>query len=235
MKTKKNLLAIAFTIAISLTMLTILTGCFKLGKEEINLSQSNNDDDEFSERGHKRRWIDVPIDEELNFEDEVIDIIDELDEMGTNDNDYDLYLDNDIREITKFYSLDNLEIDDYRLYSASITPSVFLFNFVLVDSDSIDDGSICIQIYRPEQFPGVDLFEDALKQIQETDTILERESSYFLSEDGLLYEEAPRLISARLDDTFFSIQLSDGISSYEYMRDLAFQVIETAELIEVSE
>jgi len=52
-----------------------------------------------------------------------------------------------------------------------------------------------------------------------------------LTEDGMVYSANVNDIIARLDNTWFFIRASDNFNSYEFMRDLALEVIATSELV----
>ena len=236
MKNKKNLFPIFISLSITLA---ILSGCSGTG----NKNSSKTEIEEEYKRGYYVNWVDIPVGDEQSFEDEVVGIIEDYQDMDEGDEDYGLYSGNEIENISKFYSLDKLQLDGYELYSASVSSEVFLFYFAPIEvmqkhtDDIIVDGSfITIQIKRPEQFTVVDRFQDVIEQIEATDKVLEREQSYYLSEDGILYEEEAMLIYAKLDDTIFSIQLISELGrNYEYMRNLVFQVIESASEVNVEE
>ena len=227
MKTKRTFFAIIIAIAMALAA---LSGCSETGNEEINSFQSDTseeDSTEVREYGHAMKWVEIPVDDEQDFEDEIIDIIDEFQDMNEHDEEYDLYSHNEIDNISEFYCLDDLEIEGFKLYSSFITPAIFIYNFSLVDS-TINDGSICIDILRPEQFPGVDLFEEAVEEFQE-------KGQGHVTEDDMLYIEEAGLLIARLNDTILEIQTTTQLRNYEFMRDIALQIIETATPVDVEQ
>ena len=54
-----------------------------------------------------------------------------------------------------------------------------------------------------------------------------------LNEDGMLYINKFNTIIARIGNTSFHINAPERLGTYEFLRNLALQVIETAELVDV--
>jgi hypothetical protein len=232
-----------FLVTVIITaMIMTLNGCSS--NAVIDLAQSNTlEKDNFvgiSERNPHYEWIYMLVDDELNFKDKVCKMIDESKRINIRDENYFLYLDNNISDISKFYCLENLEIDGYKLYSVNISRGVFLFRFAPVeklegDPDYIfvDDSFIPIQIERFERHnTSLDPLEDVLEEFQ-------RRGQGVLTEDDMVYVEKSGYIFARLGDTIFNIRVPyfdvldpDKSANYEILRDLAFQVIEAAELVQ---
>ena len=137
MKTKRKHLIVIVAITI---LLTLLAGCIVANNDEMAELPSN--EYEIGNRGHGWNIIDITYHEyNQNFRDEVFAMINKAQNMSEEDEDYYVYSINRVSAISKFYCLDNLEIDGYKLYATFITPSVFAYRF---DSINCYIGSILL-------------------------------------------------------------------------------------------
>ena len=135
-----------------------------------------------------------------------------------------------ISEISEFY-FPNVEIDGYKLIAVDVFGGVIIFYYVPLEVEPYHDeffmdSSSPIVIHVRRQDNDIDVFGVATEQAA-------REGWGRLTEDGMLYAAKHASIDARMGDTSVRIDVPEKLNSYEYLRDLANQVIKTAELVDV--
>jgi hypothetical protein len=143
-----------------------------------------------------------------------------------------------VEEMPAFYSLDNFKIDGYKLYHANITEGSILYRFVPEEEFgdeyvvSLGGNNILLTIKRWEWWEP----NARGNNICALDPIAAHARNPqwgSLTADNMLYNVNE--ITAQLGDTVFSIQVPARFVNYgyEYLRDLARQVIDSAELVDV--
>ncbi|MDR2532138.1 MAG: hypothetical protein LBC82_04775 [Oscillospiraceae bacterium] len=136
------------------------------------------------------------------------------------------YKANKISEITEFY-YPTIKFEGYELYSVAIFDGVFIFRYVPLEFVG-DDTSILLDIADVIEISirRFDQFRAEAKQAQ-------NEGWGYLSEDGMLYAEEYSNIVAQIGNTTVRIDVPKKFNSYEFLRDLAFRLIETSEVVDV--
>jgi len=246
MKNKK-----AFIIVFALSVfLATLCGCSKVSVLEKNDAQNEDvikgtrENNEQEERVITRRPAPLSIksEDDFNLKNEIVNhiytsknAVTVEESINAEDETYHLYSQHKVSSIPKFYSLDSLKIDGYKLYHVNITLGAFLFRFVPTDElndervVSLGENNILISINRWEHF-NEETADDPLKIVLEQAT---SQGWGYLTEDDMLFAPGKGDISAQLGDTIFQIRVPKELDNYDYLRDLANQVIATAELVNV--
>ena len=150
---------------------------------------------------------------------------------------------NKVSEISQFYNIDNFKIEGHELSSVAIYESAFNFRFTPIGVPEARNNSnldfILVSIDRhdySELHYNSDPFESILKAF-------EGQSHIYLTDDGVIFFDGiSKSVEARLGDTTVGVDLSYSKShtaergkEYEYLRDLAFDVIKNAELVTVKD
>jgi hypothetical protein len=133
------------------------------------------------------------------------------------------YRSNKIPEITEFYS--PIEIEGFVLSSVSISEHGFAYYYYPVDMDK--DATLFFHHI------GIEIVIERLKSraVLATLTEIATVNNSTLTEDGFVYD--PGNILAPIDDAIFRISIPVSLDTPDFLRDLALQVIETAELVTV--
>jgi hypothetical protein len=225
--TTKYFTKVVLIVTISLM---ILSGC----------SKNNNSSDTNSDCALSYLPFSIQVNKESNINDEIIRHIfySKTIVEGKEKNNDSLYLRNRISEIKEFYNLDKIKSDGYELYLVTITGSGFSYYFVsTVDLKSAEEHNnllngeiITICIDRPSGWDNTsdleEVFEIRLKQA-------ENQGWGYLTEDNMIYSEENGDIFSRMNNTMIAISVPKKLNKYEYLRDLAFEVIKNAELVNV--
>jgi len=154
------------------------------------------------------------------------------------DHDYRKYSLQKVSDLTEFYNLENFKIAGYQLDSIVIFVDGYVFQFIPIESLNNDDfimrssSVVSISMPRLENTVGSPTAEELLRVWTNQ---AETQGYGYLTEDNMLYKEYHSSISTIMGDTVLYITVPDYLNTYEYLRDLAFQVIETAELVNVAE
>ena len=201
---------------------------------------------EESGQGHRHGpslWIDVTPGGDLSFREEVMSRHNTARMITADSENYTRYSENELSKMSEFYCLANVNFDGFELKSASISPEVFFFSFSAVEPD--DYGYINIHITRPEMCGNADeVFDDYLSQIRESIELTKEwegaKQYYKIDESGMLYSgyhgsSESGLLFAKIGNAVMDIQtFATAIGSdYTTLRDLARQVIDSAELVQV--
>jgi hypothetical protein len=143
---------------------------------------------------------------------------------------------NKVGDIYKFLYF-AVKIEGYELYCVLVSEASLSYRYV--PTEKLDDfrnekaflsmsPNINIKIYRQDWFDNAEVAGTMKPKINEWGD---------LNEDGVVYFEESRVMISQMEDTILSIILPDyGVSDeekkndYEYLRDLAFEIIETSEL-----
>jgi len=136
---------------------------------------------------------------------------------------------NEVASLDEFYFVD-VEIKGFELMSISIAGHGVFFYYW--DMESISAGGVrslenrvSVNVRREVHgFSRDEHWQGLTEQLM-------RHHGGILTEDGMLYTAALNDIVARIDDTIFSIRVPSRLNDYEFLRDLALEVIETAELV----
>ncbi|MCL2079843.1 MAG: hypothetical protein FWH17_08400 [Oscillospiraceae bacterium] len=204
------------------------------GGEE-NTSANSNQTDEHREGIQIRmsQWVEVPVGRD--FVPEVLKAIEASKTMGDDHEDYFLFSLNKLQEITEFYSLEKTYIEGYALGTVYVNGTNFIYIY-LSDKNEITETtyisnriviSIARQDWVNENLPDTDLLRHALES--------QHPGNARLTEDDLLYFDNSLIIEARLGGTTVALQ-PQGIgtnASYEDLRDLILNIVETAKLVTV--
>jgi hypothetical protein len=136
---------------------------------------------------------------------------------------------NRISEITEFY-FPVLEIPEFELIRISMGSAGFIFHYAPIDKSVVcpyyyDEIGIEVKISRPD-FELPRTFE----QFVEINGLL-------LTADGFAYDEWSNLcaIDGEINGVHFTVTSSQAFADYELLRDIALQIIDTAELVDVEQ
>jgi hypothetical protein len=138
---------------------------------------------------------------------------------------------NRVAEITEFY-FPSIEIEGFELHNAAIFDSTLIFTYAPLNTtrDVVSIvPTIRIFVGRPEwdRKQGGDIFHDTVRESVESGFGRLTESGMMYAEDGLIF--------ARLGDTTLRIDVPAELNRYEFLRDIALQIIDTAELVDVEQ
>jgi hypothetical protein len=243
MKTKNTLLAI--TVITSILLIT-LCGCSS-STNEINPAQSA---DNYGEALDSYAPLQINVNAESSFKDELIRLIgiskkydekhgdinvindDYYDDINAvNDGDYAIL---EINEII----LPTIDIDGYVPYGFSISRQRISYFYVSADVQKKENENkfnyntgIQIMVTRPGW-----VRDESVNQFE---FLKEHSTRYVLTKDNMLYEEYNEgtkggLVYAPMgENSCLMVLVPQKLNTYEYLRDLAFEVIETAELVNV--
>jgi len=173
--------------------------------------------------------LSIKVDNNFNLKNEIISHI-SISETKNSVNNR-LYSEHKVSDIPQFYALDNLLIDGYRLYHVNITEGSFLYRFVPIeefyDENVVSTGlnNILIPVKRWEWFDE-----------KSTSKLMEREAEQgwgYLNEDGMIYSQNNNEITAPIGNTIFRVQVPDKLNNYDFLHDIAQQVIKSAEIVDV--
>ncbi|MCL2201295.1 MAG: hypothetical protein FWB75_04955 [Oscillospiraceae bacterium] len=130
---------------------------------------------------------------------------------------------NDIVPLSEIYFV-TVEIDGFELREIEVSKSSVRYSFRCIEVRDWGD-EILIAIQRPSRYysPG-EVWQIVTEQ-------LTREGRGRTTDDGMIYESDISRISAMMGDTRIIIRVPDRLNSYEFLRDLALEVIATSELI----
>ncbi|MCL2037126.1 MAG: hypothetical protein FWG83_07080 [Oscillospiraceae bacterium] len=140
-------------------------------------------------------------------------------------------------EMRYFYSL-NAESGGYRLFSVEIDKYAISYCYGLPEklekNTKLDykDSDVVIQILRPEGSPDAFEAEKILKEWTESG---QQNGQMYLTDENILYNQDNNDIYLLFDDTILRVYTPNQNVEYEYLRDLAFDVIKNAELVTVKD
>jgi len=135
------------------------------------------------------------------------------------------YLDNDVASLSEFYFID-VNIDGFELTDIWITPYDFVYVFRCIENPW--SPTVWINIRRLEYPLNPDEAWQAV-----TAQVLRDPRGGVVTADGMLYLARINSLEARVGNTNFNIRVPDRLNNYEFMRDLALEVIATAELVDI--
>ncbi|MCL2036362.1 MAG: hypothetical protein FWG83_03115 [Oscillospiraceae bacterium] len=217
-------------LAVVFALVLLLNGCSETNNSKIDVLQEVSEDLGESIACFSP-WVSVLIKDSIDFESEIINRIKIPPETDDSDGDYHLYFTNEIGRISSFYNLVNLKIDGYTLNKADINKQNFIYYFESIE-EKVESSSILVTITRQDwnvtHYPKIDPYERILE------TIMFGADTY-LTEDNFVYYESANRILAQIGDTIFTISVPEHLADYEYLRDLAFDLIKSAELVKVGE
>jgi hypothetical protein len=231
MKTKKTTTAILILIA---CLLVILCGCYQTKDGGKNTTQENSEESAEPHVDDDLGVIRFEIDNETNLSYEIIKHIKAAKLTKEGDVKFASYERSRIAQVKKFYNLDNLKIDGYRLNIVEMIQDGGLrFYFDTTEKKIHEEGYSSIQI---NIFPlltnrrQTEYFEGFLNQAT-------RQGWGYLTEDDMIYSKKHKEVFAKMDNNMtLNIQVTDEkLSNYEFLRDLAFEVMEKAELVVTSD
>ena len=243
MNIKKNILAIILAI----TSLLTTTGC--MDSEELIPTQENS---EIQENDIEANDDEPKIDPlpliilkyennkiaKENMRDELIDMIKRAKSKSEEDGDLEIHQYYKISDIKEFYF--PCDFKGFELNCIEITKTIYNYYYTPIYDDPKKaeehrfsySTDILLSIYRSEWFfereKEVDPFKDTIKQASERGWI-------YVEEDNMVYSPVNNFIFARMDNTMVDITVPAELSDYETLRDLANQVIKSAELVVVGE
>ncbi|MDR2590566.1 MAG: hypothetical protein LBC71_06245 [Oscillospiraceae bacterium] len=213
----------------SIILLVILSGC-----KSVNLLDQENNNLDTDTLAHRRiQWVEINTNENTSFNEQVFKLIETSKSMDEDYENYYLLSQHEVVLISKFYNLDKLKIEGHELEAVYVNSDFFIYKYTSSydkEKESIPNN-IVISITRNDwidrNLPDTDLIEDQLTNYVP--------GVVTLTTDDILYFKNSAMILALLGDTEVTVQ-AQGINmsvSYEYLRDLTFKIIETAELVEV--
>jgi len=137
-------------------------------------------------------------------------------------------------KIEEFY-FPALEIDGYEIYYLYGGDNHFTYSYGVPKEEkyhgmyaSSYEINIEILIEIPEKSHAATIDMDIVGYLK----MIARDNKYSFTEDGFVYG-GDNSIFGGIEQSFFRISLPRGQNNYDYLRDLAFQLIETAELVVV--
>ena len=131
------------------------------------------------------------------------------------------YFDHDVASLSEFYFV-TVEVEGFELVAVEVSSYDVSYDFHCVGTG---EERISISILRPSNYNS----PDEVWQIVTNQLI-----NHFggqLTESGMIYEPDISRITARIGDTRIRIRVPDRLNNYEFLRDLAFEIIATSELI----
>jgi hypothetical protein len=146
-----------------------------------------------------------------------------------------LYSQYEIADIAEFHCLKNLRIDGYQLYSITINSGVLEYIFASIDEleQTHIRNVLEIGFTRPGWY--------ADRTVNQFEATLEQATSQmwgYLTEDGMIYsrEHMSLVAQGRGNSTIrIEARTAPKFNTYESMRDLMFEILRTAELVNVDE
>lgn len=127
----------------------------------------------------------------------------------------------EVYTLGEFYFV-NVEIDGFEFIGIEISRYGVTFIYACVE-ESWDEVSIYL-LREVSGFSRDEHWQGLTEQLM-------RNGRGVLTDDGMIYTATLNDIFARIGDTIFSIRVTDRLNSYEFLRDLALEVIETSELV----
>jgi hypothetical protein len=208
-------------------LLVILSGCNNTGADTENNNAASG--------GRREIGFAIIADEVENITDEMVLIIGDEEKMRDEFSRLERNAStarNDIYVQRDFYSLDSLKIEGYKLHHARIGSSGVAYVYVpkTPEPDEIDlagNQILCqstlidIRVMSPGS---PDSFEDIVKA-----NVNRSDADYELTQDGVLYSAGGAYVP--MGASFVSV-FAEG-RDYDFLRDLALQVIDSAELVNV--
>jgi len=128
----------------------------------------------------------------------------------------------EVTSLTEFYFV-TVEIEEFELVALEIDGHGLTFIYRCAEAIG---GSISIDIERALRT------DESWRILTEQ---LTRDGRGHLTESGMIYQPGLSRISARIGTTRMSIRVPDTLNNYEFLRDLAFDVIETSRPVVVEE
>jgi hypothetical protein len=209
---------IIIVLVLTVTLITTQSGCNKKDEDNQTLSP------EFAPTR-------IQINSEINAKKAIIDVIDvsrNISEKGKQDNNN--FKVNKIPELKEFYI--PMKIDGFYLNLVDVDDYGFAFYYMPVENEknndeyySLYDDAIEIIITRPESRPIIFDFNEYFKEVAEINNELFTEDNFVYSKHNYLH--------GQIGDTTFRISAPYKMGTYEYLRDLAFDLIKNAELVNV--
>ncbi|MCL2036363.1 MAG: hypothetical protein FWG83_03120 [Oscillospiraceae bacterium] len=247
MKTKK---IIATLIAV--VLLTTLSGCenveevgsssdYENAREESSneYKESEESDKIFEESCNEVASVEILGNNRTNFKSEIINEIEKSKTLTRNDNNYGTYSANRIPEIKEFY-YPKIEIEGYELFVVHLTKFSIMYYYapgekLKKEEEFIPwqmyDDSINVLIRRPDSKNAHNAHDDSLEKIAEANA----HNGMVLTVDNLLYYRDGDNVRGQVGEVNFRITVPEHLADYEYLRDLAFDVIKNAELVTVKD
>jgi len=171
------------------------------------------------------------------------------------------YSSNKVIELEEFYTIDSLKFDAYELQNVTISETLINFRFDTIQNEG--NISLYIGIRRTDHESTSKFFNNAVEQAEEQGWGYLTDDNMLYSENGSLivpFMDTCILISAptatsqtvidelyKMEDQFAPDEFNrtineiiqgnkeiDELVRYEYMRNLALRVIDTAELVKVT-
>ncbi|MCL2201391.1 MAG: hypothetical protein FWB75_05440 [Oscillospiraceae bacterium] len=138
------------------------------------------------------------------------------------------FIDNDIASLDELY-LVTVAVEGFELTALHISRHTVVYFFRCIDSarevTPTLNEVVTIAFRRLENNLTPD---EAWRIVMEQSN---RSGRARTTESGMIYREDLNSISSRIGDTWLNIRVPDRLNSYEFLRDLALEVIATSELI----
>ncbi|MCL2200672.1 MAG: hypothetical protein FWB75_04745 [Oscillospiraceae bacterium] len=131
------------------------------------------------------------------------------------------YASHEVASLTEIYLV---EIEGFELAGLEISRNLVGYSFGCVEEGHWGD-EVFIAILRPSRhgYSPDEVWQIVSEQMLEFGGVL--------TELGMIYNSDANQIRSRIGDTYFSIRVPDRLNNYEFLRDLALEVIERSELI----
>jgi len=217
MKKNKNVFII---IAIITTMFLMLCSC----SNDTNTSENNESDPVPS---FDPAPLTIWIYESADLKSELLNKIESSRTFNEEDEEHGVYTINKIYDIKEFY-YPALEIDGFELFCIAISEAGFVFYYGPVDKLNGEET------YHFSNHDGIEIIverpEWQLENVPYSLYDIARGDGNTLTKDGFVHG-GENHIFGRIEDTIFRISVPKSQNNYDYLRDLAFQLIETAELV----
>ncbi|MCL1831735.1 MAG: hypothetical protein FWG45_02340 [Oscillospiraceae bacterium] len=229
MKTKKCF----FTTVVATLLLVSLGGCSEL--------QRNESDSSLAVDRVEASYAPLVIlgsdrnAEKVDFKNELVAAIQSSRSMSKNDERHGTYSINKISEITEFY-FPTHEIDGFEMSCLGVLSGAFTFDYApLNPTDEMLDknGNYCFSMDSAIQLSIVR--EGAFDDIPSPPTLGSIARGGGEIRGDFVYDDSPyhTLIAGLIGDTWFYMYVPKELNEFETLRDMANQVVKSAELVKV--
>jgi len=132
------------------------------------------------------------------------------------------YMFNDIASLSEFYLVD-VKIDGFILTEIEISRYGFTYVFRCIEDSWGNEISITMQRLEDSLTP------DEAWQIVSEQALNDIRGHLIV--DDMIYRDRVNSILARIGNTYFNIRVPDRLNNYEFLRDLALEIIASSELV----
>ncbi|MDR2532137.1 MAG: hypothetical protein LBC82_04770 [Oscillospiraceae bacterium] len=165
-------------------------------------------------------WIEKGTD----FKEKIIEHINIAKNPNENNDIYNVYPSNRISNLTEFYL--SIKIIDFELFCVSISEYGFIYYYAPVEKLRQREE------YSFSNTDGVEIVIERSDSKIPTNLNKIAQGNSKLTDDNFVYD-GNNQIWGQIRDTVFRITVPNNLNNYEFLRDLAFRLIETSEVVDV--